>query len=178
MIDHLQREGIGDLDGWLSPRQRATSTALRSMIEEDLYFFVLYMRWFPDPAWREYELVLREIFGRAGMPKLVARIVPSLARRGVIKALHGQGTSRRTQQQLCERAESQLDALLELAEPGATWLLGDRPCTLDAVVHAFVGGMLWKRVPTPAAAMIEARPRLMDWFARADAVVRARGPLA
>lgn len=71
-----------------------------------------------------------------------------------------------------------LDALIGLAEPGAPWLLGDRPCTLDAVAHAFVGCMLWKRIPSPMPAMIEARPMLMEWFARADVVVRARGPIA
>jgi glutathione S-transferase len=177
VIDHLQREGIGDLDGWLTPRQRATSTALRSMIEEDLYFSLAYLRWIPDDAWREYSVVLREVMVASGMPGLVARIIPGVARRGVTKALHGQGTGRRPPEQLRERSEARLDALIELAEPGAAWLLGDRPCTLDAVAHAFVGCMLWKRLPTPMPAMIEARPKLMDWFSRADVVVRARGPI-
>jgi glutathione S-transferase len=178
VIDHLQREGLADLDGWLTPRQRALATVLRSMIEEDLYFLVMYMRWIPDDAWREYSLVLREVFTKGGMPGLATRIVPKLARRAVVKAVQAQGTGRRTPEQLRERAEARFDALVEFIEPGATWLLGDRPCTLDAVVHAFVGCMLWKRVPTPAAAIIEARPKLMDWFARADVVVRARGPIA
>jgi glutathione S-transferase len=178
VIDHLQREGIADLDGWLTPRQRAISTALRSMIEEDLYFSILHMRWIDDVAWREYSRALREVFVASGMPGLAARIVPALARRGIAKQMQGQGAGRRTPEQLLARVEARLDALVELTEPDATWLLGDRPCTLDAVVHAFVGCMLWKRVPTPAAAMIEARPKLMEWFTRADVVVRARGPVA
>ena len=177
VIDRLAREGLADLDGWLSTRQRAISTALRSMLEEDLYFIMLYMRWVPDSAWNEYAPVLRELIARAGAPKPIAGLIARFARRGVLGSLHGQGTSRRSPQQLIERAETRLDALVELAEPNAAWLLGDRPCTLDAVAHAFIAGMRWPRVPTPLAGLIEARPTLLEWFARADAVVRARGPL-
>lgn len=103
VIDHLQHEGIGDLDGWLTPRQRATSTALRSMIEEDLYFSILHLRWIADEAWADYAPALREVMVGFGMPRLVARIVPALARRGVAKQLKGQGAGRRPPEQLRER---------------------------------------------------------------------------
>ncbi|HEY8039453.1 MAG TPA: Tom37 metaxin N-terminal-like domain-containing protein, partial [Polyangiaceae bacterium] len=45
VIDHLESTRGAPLDGRLGPRERAIAQAYRSMIEEHLYFVILYQRW-------------------------------------------------------------------------------------------------------------------------------------
>ena len=42
--------------------------AFKSMLEEHLYFGVLFMRWASDEGWTVFEPSLREMLGKMGVP--------------------------------------------------------------------------------------------------------------
>jgi Glutathione S-transferase N-terminal domain len=51
VIDDLKGRYGDPLDGALSPRERAVSTAFQRLIEEDLYWAVAHVRWAEDAGW-------------------------------------------------------------------------------------------------------------------------------
>ncbi len=66
--DHQQLEGGAPRSSTRTstPRQRAVALAFKSMLEEDLYFGLLFMRWACDDGWAVFEPSLRDMLGKMG----------------------------------------------------------------------------------------------------------------
>lgn len=129
------------LDAHLDAAQRAVAVAFRSMLEEHLYFGVLFMRWVTDDGWTVFEPTLREMLGQMGVPGLMRGMVCKSARKQVIGRVRSQGVGRQPRTELVARCIEMIDALSEqLGE--RPYFCGDRPTTYDATVYAFVAGLL------------------------------------
>jgi hypothetical protein len=105
------------------------------MLEEQLYFVVIYERWKPDAAWAIYQPLFMEIGGHLGVPGFLRRFVSSQIRKQTLRALHGQGTGRHTPEEVIGIGKRLIDATAELCE--GPFYFGDKPSTLDATVYAF-----------------------------------------
>ncbi len=131
IIEHLTRKHGVELDAHLDAEQRAQAHALRRMVEESLYFVLVYLRWGTDAGW---QAIQGPYFGT--LPSVARLFVPALARRQVLRTLHGQGIGRGTEAEANAHGVADVDALA-----GA---LGDRehffgaPSSLDAIVYAFI----------------------------------------
>src|SRR5580700_885965 len=68
IVDTLEAARSGKLDARLDAKQRAVGQAFKSMLEEHLYFCILYMRWATDEGWAVFEPSLREMLGTMGVP--------------------------------------------------------------------------------------------------------------
>jgi glutathione S-transferase len=169
IIEYLRAAGIADLDDWLDRRQRALASTLRMVLEEDLYFTLVYFRWQDETGWSTYREVLVEVLRAAGVPRILTGIIAGRLRAGVVRKLDEQGAGRRRRAELEARAAEQLENLAILCEGGSPWLLGERPCTLDAVAHAFLAGIRWTRVATPLAERLAEHAALVRWLDHADA---------
>lgn len=136
-IIEVLKARFGDkLDARLSPAERARGHLIRRTIEESTYFVLVYLRWQDDDGWRAYTPVFRSF-----LPPVLGRLLLPLIRRQVIKALHGQGTGRRSLDEITELGRADLDAVsTELGE--RPFLLGDAPSSFDAVLYAFTSGLL------------------------------------
>jgi glutathione S-transferase len=167
IVGYLRDTKLADLDAWLDPRQRALASTLRVALEEDLYFTLVYYRW--QVGWSAYRPVLSKVIRDAGVPGLLAGIIAGWVQRGVVRKLDEQGTGRRSPDALELRAAEQLENLETLCDENGPWLLGERPCTLDAVAHAMLAGSRWPRVPTVLAGRLAAQPRLVRWLDHVDA---------
>lgn len=141
IVDLLESRRAEKLDAHLDARQRAIGTAFKAMLEEYLYFGILYMRWVTDDGWAVFEPTLREMLGTFGVPGMLRGLVSGQARKGTVERTTKQGIGRRPRSEVVAICQQLLDALsVQLGE--GPFFLGDRPTTYDATVYAFAAGSL------------------------------------
>ena len=88
IIDFPERVEGHRVDGHLTLAQRAESLALQRLMEEHLYWVMVYGRWLDLDAWTETDTCIRQL---TGMPGPVAVVGVPVLRRHMRSALHGQG---------------------------------------------------------------------------------------
>ena len=132
IIAHLKRTRGIDLDAWLGPAERATALAFRVMLEEHLYFAMVYNRWVEDAHWP----LVRDAF-LAPLPPAVQDGIRAHVR-GKIEA---QGLGVHTPEEIYALAVPEVRALSDWlgAKP---FLMGDRPAEVDCTAFAFTANLL------------------------------------
>jgi glutathione S-transferase len=141
IIEHLETKRGISLDARLTPRDRATATAFQSMLEEHLYWVMVYERWLVDANWERFLPTLRQILGAAGIPGPMTGVVAALARKGMLKQLHAQGTGRHSPPEVGRIGERIVSALAEQIGEGP-FFFGAEPATIDASAYAFMVSLL------------------------------------
>jgi glutathione S-transferase len=140
IIDYLKTRYGDPLDGWLDATQQAVALAFQRLLEENLYWAVVYTRWVEPQGW---ELTKAAFFGKLPVP--LKWFVPTLARRGLIKELHGHGMGRHSRAEIMAIGKRDIDALANfLADK--PYFMGSRPCSLDAAAYAFLANLVWPPV--------------------------------
>jgi glutathione S-transferase len=141
IISLLEAKRPEKLDAHLTAAQHASAVALRSMLEEHLYFGVLYMRWVTDDGWSVFEPSLREMLGNYGVPSLVRGMVCKSARKQVTARTRSQGVGRQPRSELVARCVELIDAFDQHLIQGP-YVCGEKPSTFDATAYAFAAGVL------------------------------------
>jgi len=162
IVEHLEATRGRPLDRDLTPRQIATATAVRSMLEEHLYFIGLYLRWHQDSGWRVYLPTFLDLFGQFGIPRPMRPLLAFRARRSVKQALHGQGTSRHQLEEIEATGKRILDALGELCE--GPFFFGERPSSVDATAFAFVQSIVGAPFEGPLKEHARKHPKLRAYY--------------
>ena len=143
IVEYLKRKFGDPLDSELTPRQRAAALAITRLLEEHLYWAVLYDRWIAAPGW---EMTRPAFFGT--MPWPLRLIVPWIARRGIRAELHGHGMGRHAPQQIHALGIADVDALAALLGDQA-YFLGGQATSVDAIAAAFLANLLMVPLETP-----------------------------
>ena len=154
IIDILSAERDVPLDRRLDARARGLAVAVTRLLEDHLYWAIAWDRWVPPAHWRQTRVAY---FG--GMPGPLPWVVPPIARRGVLRALHGQGFGRLSEAAILARAARDLDALVALL--GEQEHLLGRPAAIDATLYAFLASALRPPFGGPLQAAVAARPSLV-----------------
>lgn len=162
IIEHLEATRGRPLDRALTPRQVATATAVRSMLEEHLYFIVLYLRWHQDSGWRVYLPAFLDIFAQFGVPRPIRPLLALHARRTVKRTLHGQGISRHRLEEVEATGQRIVDALGELCE--GPFFFGEQPSSVDATVFAFVQSIVAAPFEGPIKEHARKHPKLRAYY--------------
>jgi glutathione S-transferase len=170
IIRYLREQGIADLDAELDAEQRNEITALRSMLEFELYFIASWFRYCDPRGWKRYRTPATEYFAALGIPRVLMPLPLSIVRRKFAKALDNQGVARRPAAEHYGRIHELLDALEQFkrGHDGHYWF-GARPTSADALVHAFVACLVVPQLDVGCEGMLEGRPRLAAWFERVHA---------
>lgn len=145
--------------------------ALQRMLEEHLYWVIVYGRWVDDG----FELVRMAFFG--GLPPVVRHLVPLLARSVVRRQLKAQGMGRHTADEVYARGTRDLEAVVALL-PETGFLAGDEPGRIDASAYGVLTNVvdidlpmrfreIGRRYPAIAAYTARMRERAFPEFARA-----------
>lgn len=137
----LEAKRPDKLDAHLDAGQRAVALAFKSMLEEHLYFGVLYMRWACDDGWAVFEPSLRGMLGTMGVPSLLRGAVAKSARKYTVGRTKIQGMGRKPRAEVAAICSQLLDALAERLGD-RKYFCGDRPSTYDATVYGFSLGAL------------------------------------
>ena len=154
-------ESLGvNLDKNLSAEDAAIQHALRVMLEERLYFVLLYSRWAEDESWEQ----LRDILF-APIPKLIRKLIANRIRDGVVADLKSQGMGRHTRENIYRLGCEDIKAL-SVYLGDKTWFGGDSPNVLDATAVSFLANFLVSEIGTPVKTEIERCSNLLNYVKR------------
>ncbi len=160
IVEHLKRKYGDPLDGKLSADQRATAHIVKRMLEEGLYWVLVYSRWADDETWPKTKAAFFE-----AMPAPLRLFVPGLVRGMLIKQLFAQGTGRHSRDDLYALGAADLSALANhLGEK--PYFLGDHPTSLDASAFGFLGQVLLPSFSTPLKVEAEKHANLVTYVRR------------
>jgi glutathione S-transferase len=135
-LHFLAERATVDLDGHLSPAERAMGYAVQKMLDEGFYWTGVYSRWVDDRVW---PTIKKQFFGH--MPPVLRDILPALIRRKVKRDLHAQGIGRHSAKEVYFLADKYLRAVADILGD-KPYLLGEKPTSFDATVYAFVANAI------------------------------------
>ena len=162
---HLEKKHGIQFDRGLSARDRGTAWAVEKMLEDHLYWLMVYWRWLKD---ENFERGPKAFFKRA--PAIIRPLVEKMVRRSIRRNLHGHGIGRHSEAETTAMAVRAVDSLSGILDHNR-YFLGDQPCGADATVFAFVAGAMSPVFDSPlrtelerAANLVAYRDRMMAQY--------------
>jgi len=160
---HIEKTYHIDFDDGLSPAQRGVAWAAEKLMEDNLYWAVVRVRWMDrDNFERGPALFFR------GVPAPVRGLVERLVRRSVRRTLWGQGLGRHSEEELVALASQGVTAIADILGD-KPYLMGNRPCGADATLYAFASSLLSPVFDTPIRIAAEGHRNLVNYVARMKA---------
>jgi glutathione S-transferase len=152
---YLEKHYRVDLDSGFSAEQRARAWAIERLLEDQLYWAMVYLRWAVDENFNKGP---SHFFDR--LPDDVQQSARQKQRDAVLGYLRAQGLGRHTLEEITRLSELGYTALAELLGD-KPYLLGDRPCGADASVFSQLASVLtpWFESPVREAAYVHGNLR-------------------
>ena len=157
---HLEQKHGIDFDRGLSERDRGVAWAAEKMLEDHLYWHLVYWRWLIAA---NFERGPRAFFRRA--PRIIRPLVVRAVLRKVRRNLHGHGIGRHSVAENNLLAARAVDSVSQILGDNR-YFMGATPCGADATVFAFVVGGLCKTFESPLRTKMEATPNLVAYSQR------------
>ena len=136
IIDYLKSKYGDPLDSDLNAEQKAVARAFSKMLDENLYWCMVYSRWIDE---RQWPTIKKLFFGSLPFP--LKLIVPGIARSGVKKSLFGHGIGRHSQEEILQIAKKDLTALSDYLGSKDYFLI-NKLTTLDVVAYAYLAELI------------------------------------
>jgi glutathione S-transferase len=163
IIDYL-KETYGDtLDQDLTAEQKSIAHVIGKTLDENLYFCVVWSRWVDELGWPTAK---KEFFD--AMPVPIKYILPTIAQRGVKKALHEQGIGRHSRDEILAIAKKDLDAMSELLGTKSYFLL-NKVTTLDVTAYGHLAQLILADMDSDFNDQARSYPNLVDFCNRMKA---------
>lgn len=137
-----QKYGI-DFDRALGARERGVGWAAEKMLEDHLYWVMVYWRWL-NPA--NFERGPKVFFERA--PAIIRPLVIRAVLKRVRKNLHSHGIGRHSEAETTAMAGRAIESLAQILGDNQ-YFLGPEPCGADATVFAFIAGTIPSQFQSP-----------------------------
>jgi glutathione S-transferase len=154
---HLERKHSIDFDRGLSTRDRGVAWATEKMLEDHVYWVLVYWRWMKD---HNFARGPKHFFKRA--PAIVRPLIERMVRAKVRRNLHGHGIGRHTEAEMTALSNRAVDALSQILGDH-TYLMGDKPCGADATAFAFIASGLTPVFESPVRTKLESMPNLVAY---------------
>ncbi len=159
-IDYLKQKYGDTLDANLSPTQKAQALALQRLMEEHLYWAMVYSRWMEPANWA---VVKKTYFSK--MPALLRGFVPEMIRKNVMRDLRGHGLGRHNRDEVYQFGKNDITAIAtQLANQ--PFIFGDQPTSIDASAYAFLANILDVPMPSPLQDHAKAQSNLVSYCQR------------
>jgi glutathione S-transferase len=160
IIDYLKTTTGISLDQQLTPLQLAQSLAVQRLVEEHLYFAVVYSRWLDPVGW---PITSKTFFGE--LPKILQVIVPGIVHKQVKKQLWFQGTGRLSAANIYNAGNYDLAALAELLGSNQ-YFFGDKPSNIDATIYSILACIVQPPIPSPLQIFVNENSTLVKYMER------------
>jgi len=160
IIKHLSKSRRKCLEVDLDARQRAKGILIRRLVEEHLYFVLVYSRWVDPDGWRGFQPLF---FGPA--PALVRGFISKKIRKKVVASLAGQGIARHTPEQVYEKGRVDFLALSTLLGDRMHFL-GEGPTQTDASAYGLLANLHYSPIQGPLQEMLKKHKNLIEFVER------------
>ena len=157
---YLEQKYAINFDRALSNRERGVTWAVEKMLEDHVYWALVYWRWLIDA---NFDRGPRTFFKRA--PAIIRPIVTRMVRRSVRARLHGHGLGRHSEAEMAAMACRAYDSLSQILGDNR-YLMGNEPCGADATAFAFIAGSLAKIFESPLQAKAASLSNLVAYNER------------
>jgi len=151
---HLERKHGVDFDRGLSARERGIAWATEKMLEDHLYWVMVYWRWMNDA---NFERGPANFFKRA--PAIIRPLAKWKVRGKVRSSLHAHGIGRHNEAEMTAMSDRAFDALSQILGDNR-YLMGNATCGADATAFAFIAGAFCPLFESPAHAKARSLPNL------------------
>ncbi len=160
VIDYLEKRFGCSPNAGLSPAERGVALALRRLIEENLYWTIVYDRWMVEDNWRVFRDVVL-----AGVPAPIRQVIAPVARRGVRRQLRGHGIGLHTEEEIHAIGRRDVGAIGDLLGD-KPFLMGDVATEIDATAYGFLSNILGVPLPSPVQEEVAKRSNLVEFVER------------
>lgn len=160
VIDYLKSAYDYDLDQHFTASELAILRSMKRLIEDSLYWVVLYSRWREPRNWQKTK---EEFFG--SFPPVIRPLIASLARKQILKSLYGQGIGRHEAFEIYQIGIKDLTAINDfLADK--PYLMGAQISSLDASAYGLLANILWTPIESPVTDQARTMTNLLDYCHR------------
>lgn len=139
----------------LNLEQKAISHSFQMMLEERLYWAMVYSRWIEDHNWETLKPIF---FGK--LPPVVKNVVSSMARKSVVKTLSDQGLGRHTRSEIYEFAKRDIDSIAHYLGD-KRYFHGNEIHEIDLCIYSFMPNLTIKEFNSPLKGHVERHSNLM-----------------
>jgi len=161
IIIHYLKETYGDkLDQHLTVEQKAIALGMQRLIEESLYWGLVYSRWIDPVGWK---VVCPAFFGHLKLP--LRFILPMMLRKKVRRELKGQGLGRLPENQIYDLCKQDIKAVADFIK-GKTFAFGDEPTSLDAIIFGTMMNFIIPPVESPLKTYALEFPHIKEYCNR------------
>lgn len=160
IIEYLTKKYDIKLDEGLTGEQLGLSHAAKILMEDHLYWAIVYSRWIDTDYW---PITKKNFF--ATLPPGVKQILPIAAQNQVKRDLHGQGLGRHSKQDIYRFAEQDINALAYLLGE-KSFFLGEKPTSIDAVAYGSLANIWVPPLDTPLKKAMGKHPNLVKFVQR------------
>lgn len=157
---HIEKKYGIDFDAGLSEADRSIAWSVEKMLEDHLYWAMLYYRWCDED---NYQKGPAQFFRNIPWP--IRGLVERHVRRKMRAYLQAQGMGRHTEQEIQALAAKGFSSLAALLG-NKRYLMGDLRCGADATLAAFIAGALCPRFASPIRSLAEQHANLVAYSAR------------
>ncbi len=145
ILDHLAKKHGNPLDGKLGASDRAIGHSARRLVEDSLYWSMLWTRWVDDGNAAEIKKTFDPV-----MPPVIGGVVFGIIRSGLRKAAWAQGISRHSPAHIHHIGMADVDCASTLLGD-KPFLLGAEPTSFDATFYAHLANVFTLPLSSPIA---------------------------
>lgn len=160
IIDYLQNTYGDDIDNQLTDVQKAEALAFRRLIEEHLYWVMVYSRWVDERYWPETN---KAFFSH--LNGVVRYFLPQLIRNKIRKALYHHGMGRHSVDEIYQMGINDLKALSTFIGE-KNFCFGDEPTSIDACVYGFLANIIEVPIASPLQEYAKSQSNLVAYCGR------------
>ena len=160
IIEYLAERFGRDPDAALTAAERGAALALRRMIEENLYWTLVYDRWMVAENW---PVTRAAVLGAIPVP--ARSVVAPIARRGVRRQLRGHGMGLHAPEEIHAIGRRDIGAISDFLGD-KPFLMGEQPTGIDAIAYGILANILLVPVASPVKDEGLRRTNLVAWLER------------
>lgn len=160
IIQYLKKKYGDALDANLNESQKAQALAIQRLLEEHLYWVILYSRW-ADP--NNWPTTKKTFF--APLPSLLYYILPSIVRKKTVRDINSHGMGRHNRDEIYQFGINDLKAIKTLLQD-QPFMLGTEPTSIDASVYAFLANIIETPEPSPLQDYAKSQANLVAYCQR------------
>ncbi len=141
--NYLEEHYKIDFNKGLDDEQKAISLAFTRLIDEHLYWVLVYARWMEDENWKPLK---KRFFG--GLPFPMNILIARMARKDLAQSLHGHGIGRHSRTEIYAMGAADIKACADFLGD-KDFAFGAEPTALDATLYGHIGGIIDPPFPSP-----------------------------